>query len=270
MPYQKFLKRVEIKVNTKLFDRVGRNIQLNAQGKKFNIYAINLIHEYEQMCSEFTDNKNRHVFKLSGPSVLLEASLSKIIPSLPHHKIEMSIEPLYEGDAFKHLINGQSHIALVTEAVMPEIEQYSLNAVELGSTTCRVIASKTHEIFNDFPQGKVTMHELLRYSFICPTASPYCGIERGVGSDGWHDHKYPRAINFRSHDVSSLLSVVYQGVALAYVADAVIDLNKVSIIEISDVQIEYKEHYYLIYRRSAADGWLNQLVSNLKNYNLKS
>ena len=261
----KTLKKIENKLKTPLFDRVGRNIELNAQGKKFTTYASNLIQEYEQMCSEFTDKKVKHHLKISGPSVLLEASLAMIIPLLPDKNIEMNIETLYEGDAIIHLANGQSHVAIVTDAALTNLDNLPLNSVPLGKTTCKVIASHQHPIFKDFPEGKVKMSDLLNYPFICPKTSPYCGIERGIGSDGWLDHKYPRIITFRSDDINSLLSVVNQSVVLAYVADIVIDTDKVRVVEIIDCPIEYQENYSLVYRSSKADGWLNQLVYKLEN-----
>lgn len=51
----KIIKRIELKLNTRLFDRAGRNILLNQQGEKFRIYAANLVHEAEQAISEFAD-----------------------------------------------------------------------------------------------------------------------------------------------------------------------------------------------------------------------
>ena len=40
----KVIKRLEIKLNTQLFKRIGRNIKLNQQGEKFRHYALNLVH----------------------------------------------------------------------------------------------------------------------------------------------------------------------------------------------------------------------------------
>lgn len=260
----KTLKKVENKLNTLLFDRVGRNIQLNAQGQKFITYALQLTHDYEQMCSEFTDHNTKYHIKLSGPSVLLSVSLDKITPLLPKKNMELSIEALYEGDAIQHLVSGQSHIAIVTDEALTDIKSLALNSVPLGVTTCKVIASRQHAIFDAFPDGKVTIDELLKFSFICPKTSPFCGVEQGIGSDGWQDHKYPRKIIFRSDDLNSLLAVVNQGLAIAYVADTVINTEQVKVIEVIDLYSKYQERYSLVYRASTADGWLNQLMAKFE------
>lgn len=259
----KTLKKIENSLQTDLFDRVGRNIQLNAQGKKFINYALNITHEYEQMCSEFTDKRKNYLLKVSGPAVLLDDGLKKIIPLISPNNIELCVDALYEGDALKHLINGQSHIAIVTNEVLGDLSAFSLTSVSLGSTKYEVVAGHEHEIFTEFPDGLVTMQDLLNYSFICPKTSPFCGIERGVGSDGWLDHKYPRKILSRSDDLNVLLSIVSQNRMLAYIPDIVINKEKLRVISITDYSHTYIEEYSVIYKPSTADGWLNQLVDKL-------
>mgnify|MGYP000745250485 CR=1 FL=1 len=213
------------------------------------------------MCSEFTDKSVKYQLKISGPSVLLEVSLTKIIPLLPKKNLEVTIDPVYEGDALKNLLSGQSHIAIVTDEVLINVEDGRLSLIPLGGTSSKIIASHQHAIFDVFPQGKLTMNELLNYDFICPKTSPFCGIERGIGSDGWPDYMYPRMISFRSDDINSQLSLVSQSAGLAYVADVIIDKDKVRVVEVIDFDDENVENYSLVYRASTADGWLNQLIS---------
>ena len=261
----KTLKKIEYQLNTRLFNRVGRNIQLNDNGKKFLSYALNLSHEYEQMCSEFTDNQKKYQLKISGPAVLLDTCLKAIMPLLPDNNVELTIDALFEGDAIKHLINGQSHIAIVTNDVLDDIEAFALDSTLLGTTTGTVVASRQHEIFQEFPDGVVTIDQLLNYAFVCPQTSPFCGIERGVGSDGWLDHKYPRNISCRSDDFNALLSIVNHGKTLAYIPDLAIDTKKQRAITVVDFRNQYHEQFSLVYKPSKADGWLNGLMHQLKS-----
>jgi len=266
----KTLKKIEDQLKTLLFDRVGRNIQLNVQGKKFITYALTITHEYEQMCSEFTDKRSNYLLKVSGPAVLLDACLKKIMPLMSSDNMELSVDALYEGDAIKQLTNGQSHIAVVTDEVLAGLATFALSSVSLGTTKYQVIAGHQHEIFTVFPKGKVSIDDLLKYCFICPKTSPFCGIERGVGSDGWLDHEYPRKILFRSDDLSALLSIVNQGQTLAYVPDTVIDTDRFRVIDIAGYANQYQEAYSLVYKPSTAEGWLNQLISSLTRLNSQS
>ena len=265
----KTLKKTENRLNTHLFDRVGRNIQLNANGKKFINYALNLNHEYEQMCSEFTNKQTKYHLKVSGPAVLLDTLLATIMPLLPNNNTELTIDALYEGDAIKHLINGQSHIAIVTNEVLSDVDGLGLSSILLGTTTGSIVAGHQHEIFEDFPNGIVMMKDLLRYNFICPKASPFCGIERGIGSDGWLDHEYQRKIAYRSNDFNSLLSVVKHGNALAYVPNVIANGDdKLKEIQVNDFSNNYQEQYSLVYKPSTADGWLNNLIYRLQRKTL--
>ena len=266
----KTLKKIEHKLCTSLFDRTGRNIVLNGQGKKFIVYAVQLIHDYEQMCSEFTDNSVKSKIKLTGPSVLLGASLAKIAPMLVTKNIELSIETQYEGDAIKQLVSGGCHLAVITEEALVEVKNFALQYVFLGATRSKVIAAPQHALFNQFPDGKVSLKTLLEFGFICPKTSPFCGAVQGVGSDGWQDHIHPRKIIYRSDDLNSLLAMVSQGNALAYVPDTVINRESVTAIDISSITLDYQERYYLVYRASTADGWLNQLITKLKEVKVSS
>lgn len=259
----KTLKKVENHLQTLFFDRVGRNIRINLEGKKFINYALNITHEYDQMCSEFNDKQSYYLLKISGPAVLLDSCLKKIIPLVSSDKIELSVDALYEGEALRHLVNGQSHIAIVTNEVLGDLKALELSSVSLGTTKYEVVAGHRHKIFTVFPSGNVSINDLLNFSFICPKTSPFCGIERGIGSDGWLDHKYPRKILSRSDDLNVLLSIVNQNETLAYIPDIVIDENKLRVINIIDYPHECAENYSLVYKESTADGWLNKLVSKL-------
>lgn len=260
----KTLKKIENQLNTSLFDRVGRNIQLNAQGKKFISYALNLSHEYEQMSSEFTGVHKKTYLKISGPAVLLNVGLNAIMPNLPEKNIELSIDALYEGDAIKSLLNGQSHLVIVTNEALSDTNTFGLESIFLGTTTGTIVAAYNHPLFNLFPNGIVNMESLLKYPFICPKTSPFCGMERGVGSDGWLDHKYPRNIAYRSDDLNSLLSIVKQRRALAYVPDLIITDKKLRSIKVEKLNEHYQEKFSLIYKPSIADGWLNRLIHTIK------
>lgn len=261
----KTLKKVENQLNTPLFDRIGRNIKLNAQGKKFVSYAVHLSHEYEQMCSEFSNSNSRYLLKVSGPAVLLDACLKKIMPKLIDDRIELSIDALYEGDALQQLINGQSHIAVVTNEVLDDLEAFGLSSVSLGTTQYEIVAGNEHGIFTHYPDGVLPVQALLQYPFVCSKTSPFCGIERGVGSDGWPDRQFPRKILSRSDDLNALLSIVNQNHMLAYIPDLLINNDRVRVITLSEHSPQYAEDYSLVYMPSNADGWLNRLINKLQS-----
>jgi len=262
----KTLKKIELKLNTTLFDRIDRNIQLNRPGQQFIHYARGLVHEYEQMCSEFKNAQSVQVVNIIGPSVLLNHCLDKLMTLLTKNNMEINIDVSYEGQALKKLNNSQAHIAVVTDEALHNSMSADIATVPLGKTTFKVVAAKNHPLFSDLKQQQkecLSVKDILKYEFVCPKSSPFCGISRGIGSDGWPDQAYPRDIAFRCDDFSALLSLVKQGHAIAYVPGFTIEDNDLAVVTMIDFNYTYQEAYSLVYKPSMAYGWLNHLVSQL-------
>jgi DNA-binding transcriptional LysR family regulator len=258
----KTLKKVEQQLNTQLFDRVGRNLQINHQGKKFADYGAHLVHEYEQMCSEFNGRHINRTVNISGPAVLLNHCLNRVVEKIPALGSQINIDIAYEGDALKRLEKAQTNIAIVTNDALISYSPDKYEVIPLGVTTFKIAVSAEHPILNK-PSG-VTTHQLLEFPFACPTSSPFCGIARGVGSDGWPDKQHPRNIAFRSDDYNTIIMLIKSGHAIGYVPDILIESNHLNVVELSDFNYNYNEPYSFVYKRSLAYGWLNSLADKLK------
>lgn len=89
-------------------------------------------------------------------------------------------------------------------------------------------------------------------------------VLRGVASDNWREDKFPRKISYRCNDFSLLLSLVREGLALAYVPDFVARSLGFTPIKVGDITDHAKEEINLIYKPSQASGWLNRFISALK------
>jgi DNA-binding transcriptional LysR family regulator len=257
----KVIKRLEARLETLLFDRVGRNINLNHDGRKFFSYAQKMVHESEQILSEFKGAANTTRVKLSGPSVLVQYWLPTIINNLANSNATFDVNIAWEGEALQQVSNGQVHIALMTQVAVNDISSSDgLESIELGTSRFCVVAASSHPLLINHKEGGVTTDLLAQFPFACPSISPFCGIERGVGSDGWRDDVYPRNIAYRCNEFSILLSLVQQGQALAFVPDFIAKQFGLSVIEVTDCDYVCQEHMFLTYKPSLAAGWLNKLV----------
>lgn len=259
----KTLKKVEFELNTQLFDRIGRNIQLNSQGDKFVLYAVKLVNEYQQMRSEFNHNKVTELVNITGPAVLMSHCMDKLIHQLEKNKLAISIDTDYEGQALTLLEKAQTHIAIVTDHALAQSTSTDLKRIALGVTTSKIIVAKNHPLTDKNAANYPQIKDVLAFPFVCPKTSPFCGVSRGIGSDGWPDAQFPRQISFRTNDFNALLSVVKQGHAIAYVPDIVIDSDKLAIVEVTNFSHVYQEPYSLVYKPSFAYGWLNRLADEL-------
>ena len=256
----KVLKKIELMLTTTLFDRVGRHLVLNQDGKKFIGYASKLVHEYDQMRSEFNQNQ-RYKMTLVGPGVLLNHGIKDLINSIANNDLYVKLDAAFEGDAIKQVATGKADIAIVTDEVMPELNGLELVAKPLGKTCFKIACSPEHVLANKNPN--ITIKQLLANDFVCPASSPFCGVERGIGSDGWPDKDYPRKIKYRTDDFNSLISIVKQGRALAYVPDIIINENALVSLAIDGFNHHIIESYSLVYKPSTAHGWLNQLIGSI-------
>lgn len=261
----KIIKRIENKLNTQLFDRIGRNIRLNQHGEKFRHYASHLVHQAEQAISEFSGNKNRTLVKIAGPSLLLQHYISELTLGLNKEHYDFSIESAWEGRAIAQVNTGQAHFALVTRFALDE-RAYGedVATIYLGTSVFKVVAAVHHPLFKRFPDGKITVEQLREFGFACPSVSLFCGTKRGVGSDGWRDEKIPRSINYRCSEFSVLMSLVNNGAALAYMPDFVADNAGLKTIDVVGCEQTSQEHIELIYKPSLASGWVNRFARSIE------
>ena len=175
--------------------------------------------------------------------------------------MSLTLDASWEGQAITMVATGQAHLGVVTRFALEGSSQSADFArIPIGNSNFLVVASKCHPLFKQYTDGKVSASQLQPFGFACPSVSPFCGIERGIGSDGWRDEQVPRTIAYRCNDFSVLMSLVKQGLALAYVPDFVargLDLN---IVKLTDLDHDVKEDIELIFKPSLASGWLNRLT----------
>lgn len=244
---------------------MGRNIELNQQGQKFKIYALKLHQDYQQMCSEFNQGTSKQTANIVGPSVLVDHGIDAVFNWLVTNNLGVNIKIMYEGDALKALDANQADIAIVTSHALSTLQNDEYTALVLGKTAFTLAVGNSHQlnIQTSTEQNEQTLAQILQYPFVCPASSPFCGIVRGIGSDGWPDLRYRRKIAFRCDDFSSLLALVRQGQALAYVPELVVKANDLLPLSPTDCNVDYQEEYALVFKPAVAHSWLHRLHSSL-------
>jgi len=176
----KTIKRIENKLNVQLFDRVGRNIVINQQGIKFRQYALHLVHEADQVISEFNGAKQNTSVRITGPSILLQHYLPSLLPKFNSSRFSFNLDADWEGLAIKKISTGQANLALVTQVAIKESYLVKdFKSISLGSTSFCIVASKEHPLLSQYPLAEVTTTQLREFAFACPNVSPFCGIARG-------------------------------------------------------------------------------------------
>ncbi|KPW02677.1 LysR family transcriptional regulator [Pseudoalteromonas sp. P1-11] len=258
----KTLKKVEANLATELFNRVGKTLVLNDKGKEFVKHSSDLVHNYQQLTSRFKSDNHKFNAVIAGPAILLKSGLKKLLTPLRNQACSVRINNVFEGEAISQVASGAAHIALVTREALNNSSHTNLVAVDVFNTGFSVAAHASHQLVQT---GSLTLNkdQLLELAFACPLFSPLCGLEQGIGSDGWQDDIAPRNIVFRCSDYSALIEVVQSGLALAYLPNFVIDDLGLTKLTVKGVNSHYSENIVMIYKPSKADGWLNKLMHSL-------
>ncbi|KAF7772486.1 hypothetical protein PMAN_b0039 [Pseudoalteromonas marina] len=258
----KTLKKVEANLATELFNRVGKTLVLNDKGKEFVKHSSDLVHNYQQLTSRFKNDNHKFNAVIAGPAILLKSGLKKLLIPLGNLPCSVRINNVFEGEAISQVASGAAHIALVTREALNNSLHANLVAVDLFNTGFSLAGAAGHQLVQT---GSLTLNknQLLHAAFACPLFSPLCGLEQGIGSDGWQDDIAPRNIVFRCSDYSALIEVVQSGLALAYLPNFVIDDLGFTKLTVKGVNSHYNEDIVLIYKPSKADGWLNKLMYSL-------
>ena len=258
----KTLKKVEANLATELFNRVGKTLVLNDKGREFVKHSSDLVHNYQQLTSRFKSDNHKFNAVIAGPAILLKSGLKKLLTPLSLLPCSVRINNVFEGEAISQVASGSAHIALVTREALKNSSYTNLVAVNVFNTGFSVAAAPAHQLVQ---KDVLTLNknQLLHAAFACPLFSPLCGLEQGIGSDGWQDEIAPRNIVFRCSDYSALIEVVQSGLGLAYLPNFVIDDLGLTKLTVKGVNNDYNEDIVMIYKPSKADGWLNKLMHAL-------
>lgn len=259
----KVLKKIEEDLQTPLFDRMGRQLVLNQQGRKYLKYAQAIVHEYDQMRSEFLGDNSQLNIVISGPAILFESMIERLQSVLPAQGVEFRFNNVFEGEAISQVQSGQSHLAIVTGEAKSDWQSAGFQTVPLHSSKNCLVMSAQHPLAT---QDNLNVSDVLDYPFVCPTMSAFCGRKRGEGSDGWPDHIHPRFIQYRVDDLHTQLSFIGASQAIGFLPDCLALRNGVIKKDrkvMRDIPI-VEEQYFLVYQPSLASGWLMTLVEKIQ------
>ncbi|REL29813.1 LysR family transcriptional regulator [Thalassotalea euphylliae] len=261
----KALKRLESSLNTQLFDRVGKYIQLNSQGAQLLPKAVELVTNAKQIQGLFDNESSRHV-RVAGPAIILARWASVIARSNHQQKKQqkkqqnqqinseekrdanspnltcesITFDTCFEQLAVNKVLKGAADIALVTEQVTEEINGQlpnNISRLSLGSLDMVVACAVGHPLAKTNP----SVNELSEYDFVVPQRSPYCGELRGIGCDGWNEQLIPRNKPVIADDLSVLAQLVKSGLYLGYVPSYWAREQQLIALNIADVTTETEQ-----------------------------
>ncbi len=263
----KSLKRLETQLGIRLFERIGKHIALNDQGRSFRRHAVGIVAQAKQSLIECSSLALQDRLRIAAPSLVLFRWATVMSKTLNHAYPQSGIEfvTAYEHQALKKLIHGQAEVAIVTTAMSGQIPE-SLHVTPLGPLKMAIGASQHHPILEKC-QLKKDMYwahaeDALNFPFIGPSISPYCGEARGTGCDGWFNDVLPRQINMVANDYGVLGQLVKSGQVLAYLPEFWIrELNLKPVGLVDGPTMSHEDILLLSHRKGLVDLFVDYSIN---------
>ncbi|UXI70130.1 LysR family transcriptional regulator [Tahibacter amnicola] len=271
----KAIRRLESALSIVAFDRIGKSLRLNPAGERLLARGMQLVQLAEDTRCEFLGAQNRIHARIAAPPVLQWRFGPQIAQRLTQRypSSALTFVPHFENEALAAFHRGEVDVALVTQQALNEAgagSQRDRATVPLGILAMQLAASRQHPLARR-SQGTTTvslaaktiyteMTAVLGHDFACPSRSIFCGAEQGAAADGWNQQRHPRRIRYWVDDLQVLLTLVRDGLALAYLPDFALVGQDLLQVVIRDGAANCVENISLVWRPSKAHGWQHHLA----------
>ncbi len=267
----KALRRLEVSLETVLFDRSSKQLVLNDSGRRLLERARTLLALADQARADVMGQRSTLDCRLAGPALLLwrhGPAAAQSLREWPGATLRM--QAMFEDEAVAALARGDIHAAIVTGAAIEGRGEHwspEWEASALGTLSLQLVAGKTHPLVAGRRARKGVIEAdsatVLRHDFACPPRSLFCGVQRGTRSDGWRDDQLPRRIRYWTDDLHLLLGFVKRGEALAYLPDFALDDPDLARIHVTDSAFQCSEQVWLVWNRMHGAQWQRVLADAL-------
>ena len=265
----KALRRLEGDMGVFLFDRSGKQLLLNDNGRLLLARAHTLLALAEQAQLDVMGERGAIDARIAGPALLLWRHADTLAAALDAYpQASLRLQPQFEDAALAALARGDCHAALVTqEAIAQRGGDWpaAWQCTALGSMRMLLAAGRSHVLARGVPPASASvprsMQDVLSHAFASPTHSLLCGEERGRHADSWRGAA-GRTIRYWSDDVQLLLGCVQSGRALAYLPDFAVRAHDLLQVELASA-VECSEQVLLVWDGVLAGQWLHAVAEKL-------
>ena len=251
----KAIAKLESELDIRLFERIGRGIQLTEHGRHLKAYARKIIDLEEESRIQIGGIKGHIKLSVAGPEMLLAQFGLMILERLSKISADFSINFEHCDDRRVHqaVSDGSVHLGLTTHAAPHGVSEKILH--EVIFKTC---SGKDH------PLGKrniktIRVDEVLRYAFVSPSQPLLGSITHSHSLDGWRDDKFPRNLQFRVTSIDLMARLVTSGHALAYLPEYLANHIGANILKVTGCPFVCKQRVRLLCKRQNDISWLRDL-----------
>lgn len=249
---------LEGEVSCKLFDRVGRSLQLNANGKAFLLRAEEILRLADLSLDELRGTATVAELVIAGREVFLGKFGLEIARHLrkEHPNVVIRMIATTGDKALELLRRGEAHISLVVQ--FPPKEWRVVKMADLELVTC---VGATHPLAKR--NKPIHIDEVLKHGFVSPASPIFGRIKKSGAPDGWRDDVHPRRISFVTESLEVFAQIIARGEAVAYIPDYWASAQKFTRLSVRGCGFQASLNVYACSRLHAEYAWLNSLMDSL-------
>ena len=265
----KSLKRLEAELRTQLFDREGRALKLNAEGRRLVERAMPLVAAAEQVRADFAGERHSIKCRIAGPDLLQLGWGQMLADTVVARYPQASFVLGHGGDeaTLAAVLSGECDLGLVSMSQGRSLDA-RLAAVALGSTEFRVAAGPSHPLGQAANPPAVAIADLLQHDFVAPLTPPFASLHNQSATDGWRDDVFARKIRYRTDNLLLVQQLLQQGRALAYLPDYAIPPWHLRTVPVTGCPYRCVQEVAMVYRPSLGQGWVDFLADSLRRKGL--
>lgn len=203
------VKQLERSLGVPLFDRVGKRLVLNEEGRALLGGVRRAMRYVDDVCSSLGEGVEvRGELTVNSTTQLGTAWLLEVVPDLRarYPALVLSLVP-GSGDLVRSLLQGRIDLALVEQP----LRHGELTTTRLGRGASNVYCGRGHALWG---RAEVPSAELTEHEFVAPPDAP------GAPLDDW-PAEIPRSVGLRVDQVRVALQACLDGHFLAVLPDDV-------------------------------------------------
>lgn len=255
----KAIKRLEEELGVNLFERVGRNVVLSANGKQLQKDISRILGDLDEIKAKYKPTDHHLGISLVGTEFGLSAFGSEIIANLDFQQIKhsMNLKVEYSSKEVERAVaDGEAHIGLITRSPSSGFKKN-----KLGGFNSRVYAGGTHPLFESAQKHqKIDIQSVLKYDFASFSGAVFSEIEQiNKSVDGWRDDKFKRRVSLKSDSIEATLRLTEAGRYLCYLPIPLAKNRDVLPLDIVGCPYQCTTEVYLIANKDSEYNWLSSL-----------
>lgn len=244
----KSIMRLEKELDTKLFDRTSRNVELTSDGKTFYKDAKILIEQYHQTLNHLKTNQKEKLVLATLP-IINQYDLNSIIKKL-HTHYQLIINECEEHQLQDIIDHKNCDLAIIREN---SIDYKNYQAIKIASDELVVLMSKHHPLAN---KKRIAFNDLKNELFLCMPKHTYV---HQLFINLCNDYQFEPNIIMNAR-VESLISSLQENQGISLLMKRSLDVFKHPNVIYKSLTIPITSNIILLYKKSYQDVIKNIIV----------